>query len=61
MTSLRPSRATYIAAFILGALIALLLVRPGRSAEPYRLDRIGVVGFTHVGTGHLVHSDLHFN
>lgn len=54
MTSLRPTRTTYIAAFILGALVALLIARPARSAEPFRLDRVGVVGFTDAGNGNLI-------
>lgn len=33
MNSSRSPRSTYAAAFLLGALIALLLVRPGRAAE----------------------------
>ncbi len=45
MTSLRSHRATCVAAFILGALIALLAARPARSAEPFPLDRIGVEQF----------------
>lgn len=46
MKSLRSHRSTYVAAFLLGAVIALLAARPARSAEPFRLDRVGVVRFT---------------
>ena len=34
MNTTRADRTTYIAAFILGALIALLLAAPTRAAEP---------------------------
>lgn len=53
MTMLQSRRATYAAAFLLGALIALLIARPARSAEPFRLDRVGVVQFTNGGDGNL--------
>jgi len=33
MNTVRSPRSTYVAAFLLGALIALLLVRPGSAAE----------------------------
>jgi hypothetical protein len=46
MNTVQSRRATYAAAFILGALIALLVASPARSAEPFRLDRIGVTRFT---------------
>jgi hypothetical protein len=63
MNTIRSPRSTYVAAFILGALIALLLVRPSRGAEPFRLDRVGVVRFTAVGTDQLLRQngvlDLH--
>ena len=36
MNSIRSQKATYVAAFLLGALIALLFVAPARSAEPDR-------------------------
>ncbi|HUR56465.1 MAG TPA: hypothetical protein VM029_02060 [Opitutaceae bacterium] len=35
----RSPRATYVAAFLLGALIALLLLAPARGAEPTALSR----------------------
>lgn len=54
MKTLQSPRATYAAAFILGALIALLLVRPTRAAEPFRLDRVGVVRFTPAADNQLV-------
>lgn len=53
MLSLQSPRGTYVAAFVLGALIALLIARPARSAEPFRLDRVGVVLFTDGGNGNL--------
>ncbi|MEO5960362.1 MAG: hypothetical protein ABIR80_14705 [Opitutaceae bacterium] len=34
MNIIRSPRSTYVAAFILGALIALLLVRPSRASGP---------------------------
>lgn len=40
---LRHPKATYRAAFLLGALLALIAIRPVRAAEPFRLDRIGIV------------------
>jgi hypothetical protein len=49
MTSQRSAKANYVAAFLLGALIALLLNWPARAADPFRLDRIGVVRLTAVG------------
>lgn len=53
MNTVRSSRATYVAAFLLGALIALLLATPGRSAEPAALDRIAVIRFTAQPDGQL--------
>lgn len=53
MTTLRSPRATYVAAFLLGALIALIFALPARSAEPFRLDRVGIVRFTEAGEGKL--------
>lgn len=46
MNPARTNRATYVAAFLLGALLALLLLAPARAAEPAALDRLGVVRFT---------------
>jgi hypothetical protein len=43
---LRHPTATYLAAFLLGALLALIAVRPARAAEPFRLDRIAIVQFS---------------
>jgi hypothetical protein len=43
---LRSPRGTYLAAFALGALIALVIATPARSAEPFRLDRLAIVQFT---------------
>jgi hypothetical protein len=53
MISLHSQRSSYVAAFILGALIALLITRPARSAEPFRLDRVAIVQFTDGGDGNL--------
>lgn len=49
----RASRSTYVAAFLLGALIAVIVAAPARSAEPFRLDRIGIVRFTESGDNKL--------
>ena len=46
MKSVRSAKTYYIAAFILGALIALIVISPARSAEPFRLDRMAVVRFS---------------
>lgn len=42
----RRTLGTYVAAFLLGALIALILAQPARGATPAPLDRIGVVRFS---------------
>jgi hypothetical protein len=42
----RSPKATYVAAFLLGGLIALLIAAPARAAEAFRLDRIPIVRFT---------------
>ncbi len=42
----RRTVGTYLAAFLLGALIALILALPTRAAQPAPLDRIAVVRFT---------------
>ena len=42
----RRTLGTYVAAFLLGALIALILALPTRAATPAPLDRIGVVRFS---------------
>jgi hypothetical protein len=54
MNASRSPRATYVAAFLLGALIALLLLTPARAADPFRLDRIGIVQFSPVGADRLL-------
>src|SRR3954467_9940909 len=54
MKTLRSDRASYVAAFILGALIALLLNLPARAADPFRLDRVGIVRLTPVGDDKLL-------
>lgn len=46
MSPLRSPKSTYVAAFLLGGLIALLLAAPARSAEVFRLDRIAIVQIT---------------
>ncbi len=53
MKSLRTTKATYVAAFLLGLLIALLAAAPARAAEPFRLDRVAIVRFTDAGPGTL--------
>lgn len=53
MNSTRSSRATYVAAFFLVLLLAAIAARPGRAAEAFRLDRVGVVQFTAAGEGKL--------
>jgi hypothetical protein len=42
MTTLRSPKSTYVAAFLLGGLIALLFAAPARSAEVFRLDDIEI-------------------
>ncbi len=61
MPTVRNTKSTYLAAFLVGALIALLLVAPARSAEPAPLDRIAVVRFTAEPDGRLrqQHAVLH--
>lgn len=54
MTSSRSSRVFYFAAFLLGALLALLLASPARAADPFRLDRVAVVQFSPVGADRLL-------
>lgn len=46
MNPLRSPKSTYVAAFLLGGLIAALLAHPTRGAEPFRLDRLAIVRFT---------------
>ena len=53
MNKVRSQKAAYLAAFLIGAAVALLLAVPARSAEPFRLDRIGVVRFTAERDGQL--------
>lgn len=53
MNTLPSPRSTYAAAFLLGGLVALLLAAPARSAEPFRLDRIGIVRLTPTDDGQL--------
>lgn len=55
MNSTRSAKSYYAAAFILGALIALVASVPtARSAETFRLDRIGIARFTATPGGRLV-------
>jgi len=42
-----------LATFFLALLLALIAARPARAAEPFRLDRVGVVQFTAAGEGKL--------
>jgi hypothetical protein len=53
MKTLRSPVSTYAAAFLLGGLIALLLAWPARAAEPFRLDRLGIVQFSPTEDGRL--------
>ena len=46
MNPLRSPKSTYVAAFLLGGLIGLLVAAPARAAEPFRVDRIPIVRFT---------------
>lgn len=54
MSSHRSAKRHYVAAFILGALIALLLSASARAADPFRLDRVGVVRFSPAGSDRLL-------
>ncbi|HUR59303.1 MAG TPA: hypothetical protein VM029_16425 [Opitutaceae bacterium] len=54
MNPLRSPKSTYVAAFLLGGLIALLLARPGRGAEAFRLDRLAIVRFSPTPDGRLL-------
>lgn len=46
MNSIPSTKSTYVAASLLGGLIALLMASPARSAEMFRLDRIAIVQFS---------------
>ncbi len=61
MNTVRNIKTTYLAAFLVGVLLALLLVAPARSAEPAPLDRLAVVRFTAEADGRLrqQHAILH--
>lgn len=61
MHTVRNIKTTCLAAFLIGAAIALLLAAPARSAEPAPLDRIAVVRFTAEPDGRLrqQHAVLH--
>jgi hypothetical protein len=50
----RSPKSTYVAAFLLGGLLGLLLAHPGRAAEPFRLDRLGIVRFSPTSDGRLL-------
>jgi hypothetical protein len=54
MKTLRSPKATYVAAFLLGGLIALLIARPGHAAEAFRLDRLAIVQFSPTPDGRLL-------
>jgi hypothetical protein len=47
-------RSTYFASFVLGALIALVAATAARSAELFRLDRIGIVHYSAAPDGSLL-------
>jgi hypothetical protein len=53
MNTLRITRSTYVAAFLLGALIALLVLLPAHAASSGPLDRIAIVRFSAEGDGSL--------
>lgn len=53
MHHVRSTPFSYIAAFLLGVLLALLLLVPARAAESSPLDRIAVVRFTAESDGQL--------
>lgn len=53
-TLLRSPKVTYLAAFVLGAVIALLIATPARSAEPFRLDRLAIVRFVSAADNQLI-------
>ena len=54
MNSLRSLKSTYIAGFLLGGLISLLVAAPARSAELFRLERIDIIRFTTAANNDLV-------
>jgi hypothetical protein len=54
MQSVRFAKTYYIAAFVLGALVALLVAAPAHSAETFRLDRVAIVQFTAGDDGKLL-------
>lgn len=53
MNPTRSAKAAYVAAFLFGALIAFLITRPLRAADTFRLDRIGIVQFSALGSDRL--------
>lgn len=57
MNRLLSTKASYVAAFLLGCLMALIAATPVRSAEPFRLDRVAIVQFTAAGEGMLRRHD----
>jgi hypothetical protein len=54
MHALRSPRSVYVAAFFLGAFVALAFSSLSRAEEPFRLDRIGVVRFAALGGDQLL-------
>lgn len=56
MKPARTTRATYVASFLLGALIALLLFAPARAAAPASLDQVDTVHCT-FGTAYAALAD----
>jgi hypothetical protein len=61
MNSLRSHKPTCVAAFLLGALLTLIVATPARAAGPAQLDRIAIVRFTAEPGGRLrqQHAVLH--
>lgn len=54
MKTLHTPKATYVAALLLGGLVALLLAHPSRAAEAFRLDRLAIVQFSPTPDGRLL-------
>lgn len=54
MNASTSRRGTYLAAFLLGALLALIAAMPARAGEAFRLDRVAIVRFSDLGDGKLL-------
>lgn len=52
-TTNRSPWPTYLAALLLGMLLALLLLAPAHAGDAFRLDRVAIVRFTPLGTDKL--------